>query len=646
MGVRNVLKKYYQKSLIHKVLYWIGLCILSLLLAFIIEVAVYHFNFIKQNRVKTNKFQYLIDHTNTEYLDADPFGYSVISDQALIRYFLKESYYVDKFKINITSKSGDPIYYSVYSYDIYTPEDNIMVPQTDPEDEDTVYINENITTLEIKIVNAQAQKIKINISDFTYEDYFNYYRFLVLTCICFLLLVNLSFTTRIFKFDYAKLVFINLLVLIPLYSYMVPPNYSWDEFDHLTRAIYIADGGFVYDEEKELTFPYDYGNMQLEGYRSYSDFKEFRESLENPKGGYLQDEPRHYDTSAKTYIFVPYLFSALGIKLAQALNLSGFYYLVFARLLNGIVYTIAATLSIHFFPINKKLLLFFILVPFGVFVACTPSPSAVLLSSMLLSFSIISKYKKEKKTVSTPLYLFLLFLFAIITISRITYAFLVFLLLLIPRKQFKNRFVGKFNTIICILLFLIAAGGTYYYSSTVGGFSDFDLHQTRINPNKQLVTILTKPFTYIKRVWFNSINKIFIPNLGIAFVDTVYNGKLNAFYGLINIILLVFLTLSGKKNLGLYDNLKSRLLFISMFILIYVGTVTSMYMTMTDVDSGNILGIQQRYVIPLLMIILPCIEGRNLYIHCNIKVLEIINVLYLWLLNTLILLMMVARYYS
>lgn len=636
------LRRFYQANVLSKVATWIFLIFLAFIITFLLETLYYSRGKFNTNTIEA--FDFTGTDVNLYNMEEVEGGYYKITDNedSYIIYTFPEAFYLHKFQIRFVSTDNQLVDYEVTFPDLFIVGDSFYHAETHTDEWDTVTVDGTVSSIMISFFEAAGKEITIEFGDVSYNYPLNYIRMAVTFISTLVLFFTLLCSLGMIRFKLENVTLVYLIIFSCIFSFLIPPRYSWDEYAHLTRSIYIANGHLTAGPNVETVFPYNYDLVHDLDYRSIEDFYAYLDTLDNPDN--ITTPASHLDTSAETYIFIPYLLSALGVKVAELLHLSAFYVSAFARLFNALFYSIAVFLAMKLFKAQKMLLAFLAMIPNMVFAANTAGPGAVLNGLLFLGIGLIAYLRINKKQISAWAYLGIMVIFIIVTISRMTYGFFILLLLLLPKDQFKNKWLGKFNIGIALVVSVLTMGIVYYYSSHIGGFYSFDY--AGVNPTEQLKLIIKNPFTFLKRTWFMTSQQLVTASIGNELINTVYNGSISALFGLISLLILTLLTFSGKRDELTYNTIGSRIMIYGTTLLSYLATVASMYVTINAYNSLGIGGVQPRYIFSMLVVFLPAFQGRDFYFHTNRTVMKNVIVYYIWFMFILIFGTILVHFYS
>ena len=193
----------------------------------------------------------------------------------------------------------------------------------------------------------------------------------------------------------------------------------------------------------------------------------------------------------------------------------------------------------------------------------------------------------------------------LVSMLKIVYIPLVFLLCLIPKECFKS----KKDKIIGITLLIVAViiMNAIWLTISSGYLVEFN---AGVNSKAQVMYIITHPFIFIRNIAST------IMALGESWYINMFGGSLSYFSVNLSpfIVLLyslyTFYVALREKNEHIL-NINQKILF-SIIALTVVGLIfTSLYVQWTPVREPQINGIQGRYFIPLLPILLAIIVKKK-----------------------------------
>jgi len=418
-------------------------------------------------------------------------------------------------------------------------------------------------------------------------------------CLLLILLVNVIYFISFFIFyklkgHELKIEKLYLYMIIPigmLYLVGIPFGSVPDEGVHFKRAYEISNGDLVSHRLSDGRVGNELdSNIDL----IYMDkhYYELIDMFNIKSSGKLTEQ--WFDNVA-LYSFVCYIPQTLGILVGKVLNLSLIMQAYLGRICNFILFIILGYFSIKLIPVKKNFVFFISFLPIVLQEAVSLSADSMTISVSIFLICYIVYLKNSKKKI-TNLNLFILLISSIVlSLCKIVYLPLVFLVFLIPKNKFisvKSKYIWL-SIIILICVFL----NLYWLSISSTFLPDND----NINSSLQLKNILGNPIKYIYVIantymgHFGSyLGQALGKNLGpqvIHFTDIYYIPLL-----LIFSLHLIFDS-SSKKIFTINEKIYIGIILVGIILLIS----TSLYLQWTPLNNKSIEGIQGRYFIPLFI---------------------------------------------
>lgn len=308
------------------------------------------------------------------------------------------------------------------------------------------------------------------------------------------------------------------------------------------------------------------------------------------------------------YTPIPYIPQALGLFIANILGLKAFSALMLGRILNLAVYIILTAMAIKIIPRLKNTLAFLAAFPLFVSLAASFSADAILMGLNYLFIAIMLQKLmcSEKNTLGVRDFIIPTVLLILIVLCKFTYWPLSFLILaFIGRELFRTKLQG-------IISFLLLAGIPGLMMSSwnlfVMKFVGTINPNEKINPVGQLHFILGHPVEALKAffgtfetglsMWMNMLNQV-------GWVTHLMSGIV-----LISIVGLVMTAIFDYSE----DKFKLRNFDYLIFILTIASTIglvmLSLYLTWSEVGADFISGLQGRYFLPIIPIVLFIFNER------------------------------------
>ena len=385
----------------------------------------------------------------------------------------------------------------------------------------------------------------------------------------------------------------------------IPPGAGYDEEDHLVRVWEMAAFSFIPGQIPAQEMRYqkifrDFAYRQRTSGIIGSDFRQRYSGASLYQYGYVS---REIDTKS---IYSPALLlpQAIAMRYLGRLEtlpaLTIFHVCRFASLLS---YLVLVCLSLRLMPFGKWILLVLAISPMALFQATTVSPDAI---SNGLGFLFIAGclWLTEFKEISWRECGGLILLVFLLFLAKPNLAPLVLLpFLLIPPARFAKNGMYPFLLAMTVILFIIEVAGW----NIVASLNLDPVLANEANPAAQLRYILGAPFTFLQ-----TVIKDFVIN-GLVYFQGWINGygyyywtppQLASFFFLLSLGSVILIDSAPRQV-----NKNFRIAFILTFLSGYFATILSLYVTFTPVGADEVLGVQGRYFIPLVLPLVLALPG-------------------------------------
>lgn len=422
------------------------------------------------------------------------------------------------------------------------------------------------------------------------------------------------------------------LVFGTIFIHITPPFWGVDESSQFNRAYQSSEGVFKAVRLTKVYGVQDYGGyipttvVNLENYAL--------SNLAQAESGHLSNNNKQLQNintynkleslkinSAKTltsfvntaaYSVFSYIPSSLGILIARTLNLSVEDSLLLARTCALIFYIIIIGYAIYVLRNFKAKWVIFViaLLPMTLYQvsivnADTMTNAIALLITALFIKTLLIKNKEKLNRLELIIYILAIILMPIL---KSTYIFLSFLILLSPTVSLGLQKLGKQLKYSVITIALLIFGAWTYEVKNVAnsiGLMMPGVSSTNLpNAGNQLKYLLDTPLEFIKLVAKGVIlsnygySSSLLGNLGY----TVVIPSLAQLFSLLSLFIVTFFI----------DPIKNKWSKIYLYLIVLIGSLTIfgvLYLTFDPVKSPSIFGIQNRYFIPYLGLLLVAIGG-------------------------------------
>ena len=422
--------------------------------------------------------------------------------------------------------------------------------------------------------------------------------------------------------DLYKVAFVIIICFGIISALIVPIVDVSDEMEHLTRAEITSQGILFPDwigDEKNITRLYNHTpdgsivinpNVGFKTSQSHMFFFENQEKtvFETPDDTNKINESQMLDGSAfEQNPFYGYLPQGIGVFIAKAFDMNVIWMLWLPRIFNLVCYAVLISIAIKKAPTLKIPLLAVACIPISIYQAASVSIDSMTIGLGILTVAyFIYMYKSKPGTLEVKDIGIFCMISLLLGLCKLPYLAFVFLILLVPKENFKRSDSLKF--IILGILIVSAAGLLWSHYATPTLMHSWRSRQN-MNSTLQMRYMMSHPFSimeFFKKIFTYEI--IMIPKGLFNFFGASSQKHYTDNYVLITVLLCIYLaiTLLFYPNKTKF-NLKSRIGSLIILLMIYVGTCIIQLLTWSNIGK-MFLGLSTRYFIPLfalLPIIVP-----------------------------------------
>lgn len=407
-----------------------------------------------------------------------------------------------------------------------------------------------------------------------------------------------------------KTAFIVILIFGLLCCFLTPICFVPDEVEHFVRTEMTSRGELIPDYENNsfLTIQTTLDLIEKSKISEDTGFDGINftkatvfktKADENPINYTLVKYPSAFAQNP----FYGYLMPAIGMLIAKILDLNSIWLLWLGRIFNTILYASLVSLAVKKSPILKVPLIVAACIPLAIFQIASLSIDSLIngLGILMISY-FFYMYKSPKNDITRRDVLIFSALGLLLGLCKVTYFAFIFLILAVPKENFKEKKYYYYGIASIGLLAIIAVIWTKFYANAayMESFRHLAYIKYNVNPSEQIdyvlahkkdaiISILQYPKYIDSNLLFNTLN--------------LYFNKYNSLY---------LLFLGGVILLYPMEKfqLKSRVVALFTCIFVYFGTYFSFLLTWTPVGVLKVWGMQPRYFLPLFGL-LPFIFGFN-----------------------------------
>ena len=419
---------------------------------------------------------------------------------------------------------------------------------------------------------------------------------------------------------------------------ITPPFQVPDEVNHFYRSYQIADGHLLADTLDHRLGGYVPVNI-VETVQPFltlrfnpnakTHYNTIRRQFDIP----LNKEDKTFVDFPNTALYSPVSYhpQACAIFILKSFNASPLVIFYGARFFTLLVWLLCVWFAIRMIPIFKWLFTLLALLPMSIFTNMSLSADVV---TNLLAFLMIAYFFKMAygdQPVRVKQLLFILGLTVLLASAKVVYIPLALLFLIIPIRNFKNRwhFVAHFA-----LILLVGAATAVFWSRTINslyipyqdynvGFRDGIDLVSCANMHEQIQYIFSHPF-YLVQVFFHSIDSTFhmyqhgyIGTFG--WLDTELPvWVINTSY----LFIVVTALLENKKNISI-KVYQRAILFLSLIAGV-AFLLLSQILTWVCVGGKAVTIIQGRYLIPVFPLLFMLFNCTKCYHQIATRIIVIL----------------------
>ena len=407
-----------------------------------------------------------------------------------------------------------------------------------------------------------------------------------------------------------KIAFIVILLFGIVCSVLMPIACAPDEYEHFVRSE-ITSTGVLFPHYQNGSYSTIYGVFDLIGtitqYRGENynligvdNATVFTTDADTLKINYTII---NYHSAFAQNPFYGYLAQGLGIDIAKLLDLNVIWMLWLGRIFNLILYACLVAFAVKKTPILKIPLIVIACMPLAIYQASSLSIDSFINGvGILLIAYFFNMYKSPKGSLNIRDIAIFSIICLLLGLTKITFFLFVFLLLFIPKDNFKGN-AYYYSFMFVGILGLIG----YLWTSNYAGVAFHQSYRHEFWVNEGINS--TNQLNYLLSHKKDAVIEIFrIPQY--LETDLLFNSR-DLYFNSFNSLFLMFL---GAVTL-MYPTPKFdlKVKFGSLIVVmgIYIVTYLTFLLTWTPVSQLNpIVGVQPRYFLPLFAL-LPVIVGIN-----------------------------------
>lgn len=451
-----------------------------------------------------------------------------------------------------------------------------------------------------KYINLMCISTILMILYFSYKMYIDNYALknkiivyiimfaLTLITICIFIYINSKKELNIEKiFLVVAISFCTLLCIA------MPITKGHDESIHGFRIYEYANGKIVSDGKNV--------NLQLGVIEALKDKPLYTSLFEQPKDNYnVNTEKVNMESRIASYSPITYLPEIVGVFIGKIITNNALIQLYIARICNMILCITIIYYAIKIIPFGKNMIFLISLIPIAIEGYATLSADGITLASSILFISFVLKLSYDTKDkISNKQIVILTLLSILVAINKTVYLPIILFALIIPKEKFKNN---KYMQIFAIFLISTLIDFSWYFLGTKSNIQG--------QGSEALQFILMNPIKYIGKICYTlSVRcQIYIEEVFGGYLEWNENVKICVF-PIILLITSILIVKKGEKETFKFNSWQ-KILCIVIVLSVIFAIFTAMFLGWARLEKEYIEGVQGRYLLPILPIIL-ILFGRN-----------------------------------
>lgn len=403
------------------------------------------------------------------------------------------------------------------------------------------------------------------------------------------------------------------VVVGTIYFILIPLGQAPDEYTHIETAYDVANVVLGYEHGTDI----EMRNCDLEDtiitndytreiYDIYMDRLLHDHNISDTGSGMFGDTP----LSTNRYLYYP---AALGMIIGRLLRLGTIPMMFIGAVFNYIVYVIVAFYSIKKIPFGKTMILLFSILPITMQQVTSYSYDSGILTLSVLIFAMAIRVAYAENLQKRDFIILAIASILIAPVKNGAYFFII-LLNLLPLARFRKTNKKRYRLILGIMgistLMLIFPIVRNMINSANGGTLMNGYVSWADEPGYTVSYLLGNPIALVEICWNTLIDNF------SYYIYTMIGGSLGwlnidiPWWIIIALIACLFITAMKKENEAFDLKPWIRCLFAIIALYSIACTAAAMLLDWTPISYKEILGIQGRYFLPVLMPLLYVMRGN------------------------------------
>ncbi len=454
-----------------------------------------------------------------------------------------------------------------------------------------------------------------------YEGYFAYLYLVGIVIFGALTILTIIYNTKAGKGKLEKL-FITYIIPVGI-SYMIfmLPTYAPDEIAHIWRAYGLSQGDIMVRQNEEgVAIGEEIPQILLDA--SHGNLNKYSKLNKILKQEIDYENIRDIVTPAQNYMFIFYVPSAIAFFIVRTLHISAIYGIYLGKIFNFIIFILGGYYTIKKIPFGKYIIFTCLFLPMVLQQAISISFDSLMNTTIFvyIAFTLSLVFREEKLNKKEKIVYFVLT--ALIALSKMTYLPIIGLgfILLFDKKMTKKEKIIMFGvgTLICCSLLVAHSMLTRNLEAEPSVY----VVENHVDSKAQIEFILKNPISYVKMLIDTIKTNIeFYVNSCVGSPLGWLNIPISQIFIDMFLLLLTFSAFVEDNSVAFTS--KQRIWNLCIVLATIILIITGLYIIWTGVGGNIALGVQGRYFIPVLPLLLLCFSMKHNYI-------KVPKVMYLW----------------
>lgn len=446
-----------------------------------------------------------------------------------------------------------------------------------------------------------------------YEEYHSYQKAILLIGILLMAASLAAYIALFVRKTSFEITYTGIAIILGLvFNLMIPAYCVPDEQIHYWKAYQLSNTIMhVESDVKTITMRADDAELPVKTkYGKASALNKYYCHMNDPLKDDAHVTTAYYSTDVPEYL---YIVPAAGLSLGRLLRLNSVLAFMLGRLFNNIFFIMCTALAINRIPRGKIILLFTALLPITLQQAASYSYDAPIIASSFILIAYTMRLISGIDLKRMDWIVYAMGSMVLLPTKSYAYVLLAFIPLAAINTKPENRKTNRLiiAVVLAAVLFAVAVycwDKVLFYTDRVAGVTQnypeyYSLNYLIHNP-LQIWIIIETTF----RIAFGFyISSMIGENLGwlniIAPSILTYTE-----------IVLIMLASIKRKNEALIPGYRHKRMFIAITVLTFCFICAGMLLSWTSIKTNSVEGVQGRYFLPVLPLLLLCLQTKELEI--------------------------------